>query len=815
VTETARGDRETPLPIDPFVEEIVQILRRSRAVVVVAAPGAGKTTRLPPALARDGPVVLLQPRRIAARAIASRIAAERGWTLGREVGWQIRFERKFSPDTQLLVVTEGILTARMQADPLLSEFRTVVLDEFHERSIHADVAIALARQAWRARASSAGDDLRLVVMSATIDAAAVSAFLDDCPVIEVPGRLHPLEISYAPEQPIADAVGEALAATDGQVLCFLPGAAEIRRAMADIERRVTSAVEILPLHGSLTSAEQDLVLAPVAKRRVIVATNIAETSLTVPGVTAVVDGGLHKVARYDASRGIDSLETERITADAADQRAGRAGRVRAGIARRLWDSRDRLRPHREPEIHRVDLAATALDVIAWGGDPRTLEWFETPDASSLDLAMALLERLELVAHGRLTAVGEQVRHVPVHPRLARMLVASGGARDVARACALLSERHMLPPRTASTTSDLLSALDDWSSMPSHVQQVARQIADRAGRPMAVRESRLPDATPAGSREDDFRRAILAGYPDRVAMRREPGSDSFLLASGSGAQLARESGVREGELVVALETHSRQSPVISRQSTVTSRQSAVVSRQSRVVSHDALIRLASRIEREWLQPTATETVHRFDAASGRVRAARVDRYGALTLGEHPMAVDAEIAAGLLADAWLARGPLGDHERLVRRLAFAGADVDLGALVRAAALGARSIDDVDPARALPGAVVKALQRDAPETLTMPSGRPARLEYHADGAVSASVKLQELFGLADTPRIGARRVPLRLALLAPNGRPVQVTQDLRSFWERTYPEVRKELRGRYPKHPWPDDPWTATPTARTRRR
>src|SRR5712692_4692514 len=379
------------LPIDPHIDQIVNHVRRSRAAVVTAAPGAGKTTRVPPALLADGAVILLQPRRVAARAIAARIAAERGWTLGREVGWQVRFERRFSAATQLLVVTEGILTARLQTDPLLADFTTVVIDEFHERSIHADLAIALARQAWRARA-----DLRLVVMSATLDASAVAAFLGGCPVIDVPGRVHPVEISYAPGQSFADAAGDVLGSTGGQVLCFLPGAPEIRRAMAELQSRVGGDVEIVPLHGSLDAEAQDLALRPSPRRRIIVATNIAETSLTVPGVTAVIDTGVHKVARYDAERGIDSLETERIPADAADQRAGRAGRIAPGVVRRLWDARDRLRPHREPEIQRIDLASTALDVIAWGGDPRTLEWFERPDEDAIAAALALLARLGLV-----------------------------------------------------------------------------------------------------------------------------------------------------------------------------------------------------------------------------------------------------------------------------------------------------------------------------------------------------------------------------------------------------------------------------------
>jgi len=786
-------------------------VRRSRALVVTAAPGAGKTTRVPPALVDDGPVILLQPRRVAARSIAARIAAERaafGWTLGREVGWQIRFDRNFSAATKLLVITEGVLTARLQSDPLLSDFRTIVLDEFHERSIHADLAIALARDAWRAR-----DDLRLVVMSATLDSGAVSRFLDGCPIVEVPGRLHPIEIAYAPGQPVAEAVADVLGATPGDVLCFLAGAPEIRRAIGDLQSRLAgSDVQILPLHGSLESDEQDAALRPASRRRIIVATNIAETSLTVPGVTAVVDTGLHKVSRYDADRGIDSLETERITADAADQRAGRAGRTAPGIARRLWDSRDRLRPHRQPEIHRIDLSSAVLEVIAWGGDPRTLEWFEAPRADAIDAAVALLERLGVIdAALKLTDIGRQVQHVPLHPRLARMLVAAGGARQVAQACALLSERHLLPPRTATTTSDLLSAID---LLPSRIADLGLRIADLF-RHSIVNKSAIRNPQSAMT-DSQFRLAVLAGYPDRVAQRREPGSPNVRLASGTGATIAPESGVRDGEFLVALDVRTQiPRDLSSTRGAGPTHRSAPTFSQSVRAPEQARIRIASRVEREWLTPTATEVVHRFDKHSGSVKALRVERYDALVLSEHAVAADPAIAAGLLADAWTSRNTTEDDARLLRRLRFAGHAIDLDDLIRTAAYGARSLDEVDLARALPASIVRDLERDAPETLLVPSGRRAQIEYNDDGTVSASVKLQELFGLADTPRIGRRREPLLLALLAPNGRPVQRTRDLRSFWDRTYPEVRKELRGRYPKHPWPDDPWNATPTARTTRR
>src|SRR5262245_49316182 len=811
----------TTLPIDAFTGAIVDAVHRRRAAVVTAPPGAGKTTRVPPALAADGRVILLQPRRVAARAIAARIAGERGWTLGREVGWQIRFERRFTAETRLLVVTEGILTARLQTDPLLSDFHTIVIDEFHERSIHADLAFALARQAWRAR-----DDLRVVVMSATLDTAPVSAFLGGCPIIDVPGRTFPVDIAYEPGLPVAASV-RALVEKRGRepfsVLCFLPGAPEIQRVVAELGGHVPADVDVLPLHGSLDVDTQSRALEASSRTRVIVATNIAETSLTVPGVTAVVDSGLHKVARYDAERGVDSLETERITLDAADQRAGRAGRLGPGIVRRLWDARDRLRPHREPEIHRVDLSSAALDIIAWGGDPRTFEWFERPREHALDAATDLLIRLGLIARRtwgppsggpsrgdamirlkpdptyqdglRLTEIGEQARKMPLHPRLARMLIAANGSRDMARACALLSERHFLPPRTATTTSDLLSALDRWNDVPPHVQRAANDISNSVNH-SAHRTPQSP------LDESVFRRALLTGYPDRVAQRRAPGSSDVLLSSGSGAVVAAESGVRDGEFLIALDVRAG----VARGSRDRGPEKAAL---------QPMIRIASVVDREWLSPTSTAVEHRFDAETRTVKARRVERYDALPLAEHPVRADPDVAARLLADAWLARGPREGDERLLRRLRFAGLEVELDAMIAQAAQGARRLDDIDLARALPAHVLRDLDRDAPDTIAVPSGRRVPLDYAEDGTVSASVKLQELFGLPDTPRIGPRRMPVALSLLAPNGRPVQITRDLRSFWDRTYPEVRKELRGRYPKHSWPEDPWTATPTARTARR
>jgi ATP-dependent helicase HrpB len=761
--------RLEPLPIDAHLDAIAGRVRERRAVVVTAAPGAGKTTRVPPALVEDGPVILLQPRRVAARAIARRIAHERDWTIGRQIGWHVRFERQFSKDTRLLVATEGVLTARLQQDPMLADFRTVVIDEFHERSIHADLALALAREAWRAR-----NDLRIVVMSATLDAGAVAAFLGDCPVIEVPGRTFPLEIQYRTAVPIEDAVADVRGqSAEGAVLVFLPGAGEIRRAAERLAPKLARhPIDVLALHGGLDADEQDAAIRPSVRARVILATNLAETTVTVPDVTVVVDTGLHKVARYDPSRAIDSLDTERVSQDAADQRAGRAGRVRAGTVVRLWDARDRLRPHREPEIARVDLAAVVLDLAAWGAAPSTFEWFEPPPPHAVDAAIELLRRLEAIdAAGRLTPTGDQLVRLPIHPRLGRILLAAGGSRQAALAAALLSERHAAPPTRGATSCDLFAAVEREQELPPHVSRVAREIGEAFRR--ATGES---PATRAN--EAEFRRAVLAGYPDRVARRRSPKGDRLVLASGTGAKLGRESGVHDAEWLVAVDVTAGTAP-----------------------GAEALVRIATRIEREWLQTTSSEVRH--EMTDGVVRAWRADRYDELTLGEQAAPVDPEIAAEMVASAYIARGASEDDERWLNRRRFAGLaeDQPLETLVREAARGVTRLADVRLRAQLPPELSRRLERDAPEFLSLPAGRRTPLHYRSDGRVVASVKLQHVFGLRETPRIGPRHTPVTFELLAPNGRPAQVTSDLASFWRTGYPVVRRELRARYPKHAWPE--------------
>ncbi|HEX8407689.1 MAG TPA: ATP-dependent helicase C-terminal domain-containing protein [Thermoanaerobaculia bacterium] len=696
---------QAPLPVDAHVDAIVSLVRAEKRAVILAPPGAGKTTRIPPALSILGRTLLLQPRRVAARALARRIAAERNWTIGEEIGWQIRFERRFSARTRLLVATEGILTARLQADPLLSEFNVVILDEFHERSIHADLALALVKQAADTR-----DDLAVIVMSATMDAAPVARFLGGARVIEIETRTHPIDVRYMSVS-MPEAIRSVARDAKGHILCFLPGAREIE----EVRRAIPNA---LPLHGSMDVEAQERALAPSRERKIILSTNVAETSLTVEGVTDVIDSGLQKVLRFDPETAVDHLELEQISLDSADQRAGRAGRTGPGRATRLWDERAILRPHREPEVRRVDLASPVLDIVAWGGDARTFEWYERPPEHRIDAAIELLRRLGALD----PRAAEQLRRMPLHPRLARVLL-DGGAAAV-RVCALLSEdiRNI-------GSGDALTLADS-----PRLDFAARKLA------------RLAKGT------GDVRRALLAGYPDRVGMRREPGSLRLLLSSGTGAVLTRESGMHGGEFVVALDVSGGQ---------------------------EALVRIASVVEKEWLTPTHEDVVHTL-REDGKVRATKRVWYDALLLKEINVAPDP-----LEVERLTPKKELSPETKL--RLAFAG------------------LESPD----------KRLDQLAPERIDLPSGRTAKLEYQDDGSVLASVKLQELFGLADTPRIGPRQVPVTFALLSPAGRPVQVTRDLRSFWNNGYKEVRRELRARYPRHPWPEDPWTATATHRTKRK
>lgn len=757
----------TSLPVDDWLDEIEHLLESTRALVVIADPGAGKSTRVAPHLSQKGKTILLQPRRVAARNVAQRIADENNWTIGKEVGWHVRLDRRESRETRLLVATEGILTSRLQSDPLASEFTTIILDEFHERSSHSDLAIALAREASRAR-----EDLRIVVMSATLDPEPVARFLGGASVIRVPGRSFDVDVRYEMDATLTSALQKHHGEASGHTLVFLPGKGEIAEAMDAITSdRMLRNESILPLHGSMPADEQQRAIAPSQRRRIILSTNVAETSVTIEGVDLVIDTGLHKVMRFDAERGIDRLVTERIPLDSAAQRSGRAGRTRTGTAVRLWDPRLILRERREPEIHRIDLAASALAVFAWGADPATFSWFEPPEPSRLAQAIALLERLELVRDGRITDTGRTANRIPAHPRIGRFLQMAGGDPRSPLIAAALVEGLRLMNSSLASDSDLL-ALADQAVRNKAVAAIARDLSSWVKPARDV----LPD--------ERLLRAALSAWPDRVARRRGEGSEKYQLATGGGAILARESSVRNADWLVALELGSTSS------------------------GGDALLRMASRIDPSWLVPTERRTLVE-ETGSGPVAWEQI-LYDAIVLRRSKLAVDDE-ALRSWRSSQLMRSEDPGVVQLRRRLAFAELDVDLAAL--AGEVG--SIDAATLARSLPYAVRKQLDAMAPAKLRVPSGREHRLSYREDGGVELEVKLQELFGLIDSPRLGPAQTPVTIVMLSPGGRPVQTTADLRSFWENTYFEVRRELRGRYPKHPWPEDPLSAQPTHRAKRR
>ena len=809
-----------PLPIDAVLPEIAAALASAPSVVLEAPPGAGKTPRVPPALlarglAGDGRVVMLEPRRVAARAAARRIAEERGWRVGEEVGWHVRFERVGGPRTRLWVITEGLLVRWLQDDPFLEGVGIVIVDEFHERSLFADLSIAMLRRVQR----DARPDLKIVVMSATIEAAPIAEWLGAARV-RSEGRTFPVDLRYLPRpdarplhEIVADEVRAAVRETDGDVLAFLPGVGEIRRVGGLLDGL---GLPVRALYGDLAPGEQDAVLAEGGPRKVVLATNVAETSVTLPGVTAVVDGGYARAMRHDPGSGLDRLETVRISRASAEQRAGRAGRVRAGIARRCWTEREHAaRDEREiPEIRRVDLAGPALELLCWGEDPATFPWFEAPDPGALAAARRLLVDLGAVGPGGVTAIGRRIARLPVHPRLGRLLVEGqrlGFPVAAATAAAALSERT--GPRDVArhaSASDVVDLVDAIASGAHPASRAVLRSRDALLRALGASGGDRGDPTEA------LGRAVLAAWPDRVARRREPGGERAVLAGGRGARLAPTSAVRDAELFVCVDVDDAE----------------------RGKGAEAVVRMASAVDPAWLGVDEAVELG-FDADAERVSALRRRRYRGLVLSEQPTALprgDA-VAEVLFREAGAALGRVlpdtdGFRGLLVRLRALRAAfpDLDLPPIdedfVRARlpelCEGRRSFGELRAAPwfdavlgALPWRIREVLDREAPDAMTVPSGRSHALVWEDDRPPVLAVKIQELFGLAETPRVLGGRVKVLLHLLGPNGRPQQVTDDLRSFWDRTWPEVRKELRSRYPKHGWPEDPWTAPPQAKPSRK
>jgi len=842
-----------PLPIDEVLPELIAALRQGSAAVLIAPTGAGKTTRVPPALLAAGigggqQIVMLEPRRIAARAAARRMAEEGGWTLGREVGYQVRFERKAGPETRILVVTEGILVQRLQADPFLEGVGAVIFDELHERGLQTDLSLAMARRVQR----EVRPDLKLVAMSATLDPGPVAAFLGNCPTIESRGRLYPVDILYIdrpddrplPAQ-IAAGVRRVLAATPGDVLAFLPGGGEIQRSAEALTGLAAEQdLAVLPLYGDLPAERQDAVLRPSSQRKVVLATNVAETSITVDGVTAVVDSGAVRRLRFDPATGLDRLELGKISRASADQRAGRAGRQAPGICLRLWPAWEQATlPEREtPEIARVDLAGPALQLLAWGEpDLAAFDWFERPDPAALATAILLLRQLGAIDNRGVTALGRTMARLPVHPRLGRLLVEGqrhGRAREAALLAALLSERDPFPrgprgagPRRASR-SDLLDRLDALEAFERRNAYEGDLNAGAARYVLRARDQLLEltkRELAAGGKEgteDSLLRALLAAYPDRVARRREPRSPRGVMVGGRGVRLADESAVLEAPLFLCVELDAGSSGTLS----------------------EALVRKASEVEPAWLPAERLRTTVdlAFDESRDRVAAWKRTRYedlgftGDLIIAEAEVpppdaAETARVLAAAAAERLDRALPLDDPEvaaflARVRSLADwmpelalpRFTDGELRDLLPALAAGRKSFAELRRAPLLDilhGALsyqqLEAVRREAPERLEVPSGSQIRIAYEPGKPPVLAARIQEMFGLAETPRVAAGRVPVLLHLLAPNGRPQQVTHDLRSFWENTYRQVRKELAGRYPRHAWPEDPWNAKPQRRPQRR
>ncbi len=833
-----------PLPIDELLPSLTECLRSSPTLIVQAPPGAGKTTRIPPALldrslVGGGQILVLQPRRVAARTTARRMAEERGTPLGAEIGYQIRFERRVSAQTRIVVMTEGVLLRRLLDDPFLENVDAVILDEFHERHLDSDLALAMVRRVQQ----TVRPDLKLIAMSATLQTETLQAYLGGCPILTGNVRPFPVEVEYLPasdDRPLAEqaasGVQRVLSRTAGDVLVFVPGYGEIQRTMALLQADASLADSvILPLYGELAADQQDLVFAPAAGRKIIVATNVAETSITIPGITAVVDTGWARTMQFDAAHGLNRLELRPISRASAEQRAGRAGRTGPGRCLRLWtEASHRARPVADvPEIHRTDLSGAVLSLHVWGErDLDLFPWFDRPSAGSLSHADFLLRALDALDDDGVTKLGREMSRWPTAPRLARLILAAKEFGCLTAGClaaALLAERDPFATgrRTtarhvsASDLADRVSALLEFQRTgrletdmgtlhrggAQTVLQAAEQFERIAGPPNHQKQHAESDA---------LGRAVLAAFPDRLARRREPRSRRGVMVGNRGVRLADSSAVMESELFVCLDVDSS--------------------------GDEALVRSASAVDPAWLtgRHKSTQIDLEFDAVAERIQARHRTLWFDLVLQEHPAALDrdADVAEALAAAAvthWPRVFPPEDATvpQLIARVQClrewlpeagfpAWTDTELHALLPQLAAGCRSFRELRAApwamflrQSLTAAQQSLLDREAPERLTVPSGSRIVLDYAPGRAPILAVRIQEVFGWKATPRIAGGRVPVLLHLLAPNHRPQQITDDLASFWTTAYQQVRGELRRRYPKHAWPEDPWTAPAQSKPRRK
>ncbi|HTJ29200.1 MAG TPA: ATP-dependent helicase HrpB [Acidobacteriaceae bacterium] len=809
---------KTQLPVDAILLEILAALQHSPNLVIEAAPGAGKTTRIPPELLKldSGEVIVLEPRRIAARMAARRVAQQMDERLGETVGYQVRFEDHTGPRTRLRFVTEGLLTRRFLSDPELKGVTTVVLDEFHERHLDSDLALALLKRLQTRRAADHLPVLRIVVMSATLDAAALARHLDNCLILSSPGRLYPLTIENLPytSQPLSAQVRIAFEKLlgqqrDGDILAFLPGATEIRQATRECEETARRhGVVILPLHGSLTPEEQDLAVTPGPTRKLILATNVAESSITVEGVTAVIDSGLARIASWSPWTGLPSLEVRRISKASATQRAGRAGRTTPGHVLRLYSTEDfQQRPdHETPEILRSDLSQLALTLRSMNldagnlpepGHPPpslslpSLSWLDAPPETSLNSANSLLDRLEATGDN-----ARQLARLPLSPRLARLVLEAdrqGATEDGCLTAALLSSGNS---DFKSQSNDLLSTLDALKTrrLDPRLQQTTAQIR-RSLRTSPSRQN--PSVNP----EEALLKSVLAAFPDRVARLRTSSQTANQVQLSTGASAEILGHPPRYEFMIALDAEDRSDKPLP------------------------LIRLTARIEPEWLLDIFPNHVRQQDTLQWNRIAERVEAvstllYDELILDESRNYRPApEAAAAFLAGKAIESGldrfveQFSDPEKFhhfLARLEFAGlASPDIEETIRELATGLLTFAELKSAAAnliplLEQKIgVQLLNKSAPESLRLPGGRVTKIHYEQGKPPWIASRLQDFFGMKETPRIGPSQTPVVVHLLAPNQRAVQTTTDLAGFWQRLYPQVRRELMRRYPRHSWPENP------------
>ncbi len=824
-------------PIAAILPELRATLATQTRLVLEAPPGAGKTTQLPLALLDEAwlaglKILMLEPRRVAARAAAGFMAAQLGERVGETVGYRIRFENKVTARTRIEVVTEGILTRMLQDDPLLDGVGAILFDEFHERHLASDLGLALALDVQ----ASVRDDLRIVVMSATLDGESLARWLE-APRISSAGRSFPVHVAHFPsrrdealEHQVKRAVEDAIATHPGDVLVFLPGLREIHKAQSLLGDALRD-VDVLALHGELPVEQQSRLLQPGAdgRRRVVLATNVAESSLTLPGVRVVIDSGLAREPRFDPNSGFSRLDTVAIAQSSADQRTGRAGRVAEGHALRLWPESKRLDPQRRPELAQVDLAALALELAAWGGSE--LRFVDTPPSGHLASARDLLQRLGAITRdGHITEHGRRMLALGTHPRLAAMLLSTHDATSRALACdlaALLEARDPLRSRSDALVErwQALSAFRGGRT-PADANRSALAAIDAAAAQWR-RRLRVDATSPMQVPAHELGILLAHAYPDRIARQHPTDPRRYQLSNGRSARLFDDSALYgEPWLVVGELRHEARDALILRGLPVDEK------------------RLREDFGAHWRESDEV----RWDAARQALVSERIERFDGIVLSARPAGrIDPELAATALTatvrDGGLDLLPWGDAlsqwrirvqclrawmpELGLPDLSDAALLATLDDWLRPAFVGLRRIDALESSAlsdALRGKVEWSLRQRidalAPTRILVPSGLERTIEYALldDGAPASpvlAVKLQELFGLAETPQIADGRIALTLHLLSPGGRPLQVTQDLRGFWDRTYPEVKKEMKGRYPKHPWPDDPWNATATHRAKPR